>query len=134
MVDKNMKEPILSGVVLVIDDQEALLSVAEDMLDAYGMQVFLASNGLQGVALFEAHHETIDVVLLDLKMPGMSGDEVFTKMKKIDPAVPVIVTSGFGERETLDYFANDQDVVFLQKPYRLKSLIETVTAVLNRPK
>jgi DNA-binding NtrC family response regulator len=128
------EEPMLSGVVLVIDDQEAILTVAEDMLGAYGMQALLASNGLQGIALFEAHHETIDVVLLDLKMPGMSGDKVFTKMKQIDPAVRVIITSGFSERETLDYFANDQDVVFLQKPYRFQSLIETVTAVLNRPK
>jgi DNA-binding NtrC family response regulator len=128
-----MIEPILSGIVLVIDDQEALLSVAEDMLTARGMQVILANNGPQGIALFQEHNDEIDVVLLDLKMPGMSGVEVFVALKAISTGVRVIVTSGYGEQETMAHFGNSQGVTFLPKPYRFQSLIDAVTAVLQNP-
>ena len=127
-----MLESTLSGLALVIDDQEAILSVAEDMLTARGMQVLLANNGPHGIALFKEAHQEIDVVLLDFKMPGMGGDEVFVQLAKIAPAVRVIIASGYSEEETLDYFANNADITFLQKPYRFQTLIETVTAVLQK--
>ncbi|MBK7896414.1 MAG: response regulator [Candidatus Promineifilaceae bacterium] len=127
-----MQESILSGVALVIDDQEAILSVVEDMLTARGMGVLLAPNGPAGIALFTQHHETIDVVLLDYKMPGMSGDQVFFKLKAIAPGVQVIVASGFSKEETLDYFENHPDITFLQKPYRFQGLIETVGGILAK--
>ncbi|MCA9916431.1 MAG: response regulator [Anaerolineales bacterium] len=126
-----MPNSILSGVALVIDDQEAILSVVDDMLTARGMAVLLANNGPDGLALFAAHEETIDLVLLDFKMPGMCGDQVFLKLKEIRPNVQVIVASGFGKNETLAHFDNLEQVTFLQKPYRFQTLIETVTAVLQ---
>ncbi|WP_420632407.1 response regulator [Candidatus Leptofilum sp.] len=132
LVQKEMKGSTISGVALVIDDQDAILSVAEDMLTARGMKVMLANSGPKGLELFQAHHESIDVVLLDLKMPGMGGDEVFVKLKEISPGVRVIVTSGYSEQETLDYLANNQDVTFLQKPYRFRSLTETVMSILQQ--
>lgn len=127
-----MLKATLSGVALVIDDQNAILSVAEDMLTARGMQVLLANSGEQGIQLFQEHQNDIAVVLLDLKMPGMGGDEVYTQLKAIAPGVRVIVASGYGEQEMLDYFATDDEVTFLQKPYRFQSLIDTVTAVLQQ--
>ncbi|MEZ4590718.1 MAG: PAS domain S-box protein [Chloroflexota bacterium] len=133
VVQKDMLKANLSGTVLVIDDQDAILSVAEDMLTARGMQVLLANNGPAGIQLFLAQKERIDLVLLDLKMPGMGGDEVFAQLKAISPEVRVIIASGYGEQELLDYFARHEDVTFLQKPYRFQSLIETVTAVLQKP-
>jgi two-component system, cell cycle sensor histidine kinase and response regulator CckA len=122
--------PELSGTALVIDDQEPILSVAEDILTATGMSVLLAQSGTVGISLFQEHHQTIDLVLLDMKMPDMNGDEVFAHLQAIDPTVRVIVASGFDERETMAHFANLEAVRFIQKPYQFRALIEKIASTL----
>jgi DNA-binding NtrC family response regulator len=72
------------------------------------------------------------VVLLDLKMPGMGGDEVFPQLKQIDPNARIIIASGYSEQETLNYFANSDEVAFIQKPYRFQALVEMVASVLGQ--
>jgi DNA-binding NtrC family response regulator len=72
------------------------------------------------------------VVLLDLKMPGMGGDEIFPRLKAIDPNAHIIVASGYSEQETLNYFANNNEVAFIQKPYRFQALVEMVASVLGQ--
>lgn len=127
-----MQNSPLFGKALVVDDQQTLLSVTEDMLTARGMQVMLANNGPQAIDLFQAHHDEISVVLLDFKMPNMSGDEIFSKLREIDPKVQVIISSGYSAEETSDFFVQNPDVLFLQKPYRFRTLVETVSSALAR--
>lgn len=129
-----MKTPIasISGTALIIDDQEEILSVANDMLTAKGMNVLIAQGGLAGIQLFQTHHEQIDLVLLDMKMPDMDGNEVFVELQAIDPEVRVIIATGFDERETMAYFPNNQEITFIQKPYRFRVLIEMIGSVLAR--
>lgn len=125
-----MQNSTLSGRALVIDDQQALLSVAEDMLTARGMQVLLANNGPQAIDLFLAYHDEINVVLLDFKMPHMNGDEIFARLREINPNVQVVISSGYSEEETSDFFSKNPDVLFLQKPYRFHTLVETIATAL----
>lgn len=120
----------LTGTALVVDDQETLLTVALDMLTAKGMTVLTARSGPEGIQLFQQHAPTIDVVLLDMKMPDMNGDEVFTRLKAIDPDVRVIITTGYEEAETLAYFNGQPNVAFIQKPYRFKNLFELIGDLL----
>ncbi len=122
--------PELSGTALVIDDQEPILSVAEDILTATGMSVLLAQSGTAGIRLFQEHHQTIDLVLLDMKMPDMNGDEVFAHLQAIDPTVRVIIATGFDEQGTMAYFANPEAVRFIQKPYQFRALIEKIASTL----
>lgn len=131
VVKIDMQKSTLSGKALVIDDQQAILSVAEDMLTTRGMQVMVASSGPEGVALFQDHYEEISVVLLDFKMPGMGGDEVYARLQEIDPNVRVIISSGYSEQEMLDFFANSPNVLFIQKPYRYRALVEKVSSALE---
>lgn len=120
----------LSGTALVIDDQETLLAVALEMLTAKGMNVLTARSGQEGIELFQKHAQTIDVVLLDMKMPDFNGDVVFARLKVTDPAVRVIVTSGYERREALAPFDNQPGVAFIQKPYRFKFLAEMIADIL----
>lgn len=131
-VQKRPHKTTLSGTALIVDDQETILAVAEDMLTARGMQVMLASNGEQAIALFQEHHDEIDVVLLDLKMPGMGGDEVFVRLKEIDQQAHIVIASGYSEQETLNYFANNHEVAFIQKPYRFQALVEIIASALGQ--
>ncbi|MAT98962.1 MAG: hypothetical protein CL608_17600 [Anaerolineaceae bacterium] len=129
---KRPRKRTLSGTALIIDDQETILAVAEDMLTTRGMRVMLAASGPQAIALFQEHHHEIDVILLDLKMPGMGGDEVYPQLKQIDPNARIIIASGYSEQETLNYFANHNEVAFIQKPYRFQALVEMVASVLEQ--
>ncbi len=104
----------LAGTALVIDDQETLLTVAMDMLTAKGMDVLTAQSGQEGIRLYQEHAERIDVVLLDMKMPDLNGDEVFATLKAFDPEVRVIITTGFEEEETLAHFNGQLPIAFIQ--------------------
>ena len=120
----------LSGTALIIEDQQALLTIALDMLTAKGMAVLTASSGQEGIQLFKEHASTIDVVLLDMKMPDLTGDVVFAALKALDPDVRVIITTGYEERETLAHFNGQPEVSFMQKPYRFKILVEMIAGIL----
>ncbi len=122
----------LAGTALVIDDQETLLTVALDMLTAKGMNVLTAQCGQEGIRLYQEHAEKIDVVLLDMKMPDLNGDVVFARLKALDPAVRVIITTGFEEEEVLAHFNGQSPVAFMQKPYRFQNLVEIIARVLAR--
>ncbi len=122
----------LVGTVLIIDDQETLLAVAQDMLTAKGMTVLTACSGQDGIQVFQKHAATIDVVLLDMKMPDLSGEKVFAELKAHDPEVQVIVTTGYEERETLARFNGQQKITFIQKPYRFKVLLGLIAAILAK--
>jgi DNA-binding NtrC family response regulator len=123
--------PKLSGTALVIDDQEPILSVVEDILTVTGMSVLLAQNGSTAIHLFQEHHQTVNLVLLDMKMPDMNGDEVFVHLRAIDPTIRVIIASGYDESETMVHFANQKAVQFIQKPYQFRDLVEKIASVLS---
>lgn len=122
----------LAGTALVIDDQETLLTVALDMLTAKGMTVLTAQSGQEGIRLYQEYAEKIDVVLLDMKMPDMNGNVVFARLKALNPAVRVIIATGFEEEEALAHFNGQSPIAFIQKPYRFQNLVEIIAGVLVR--
>ncbi|MEX2263168.1 MAG: PAS domain S-box protein [Bryobacteraceae bacterium] len=119
-----------SGTILVVDDEQLVLQTAMHTLEHYGYKVLLAENGSVGVDLFSAHRGEIEMVLLDLAMPVMSGDEAFDHLQRIDPNVKVVLTSGFSEVEATRRFAGKTFTGFLQKPYRSSALAEKVHTIL----
>src|SRR5262249_15513187 len=81
--------------ILVVDDEETLRYLAKDLLEAYGYNVMLAADGQEALELFLRYKEKIDLVLLDMVMPRMSGRELYHKLLEINPAVKVVLSTGY---------------------------------------
>ncbi|MBK8903044.1 MAG: PAS domain S-box protein [Anaerolineaceae bacterium] len=114
----------VSGLVLVIDDEAAVREAVSDILEMEGINVLAAANGDAGIALYQEQAEAIDLVLLDLSMPGKSGHETFEALKEIDPNVRILLSSGYSEADATRGFTSPPLVGFLQKPYRLDSFVQ----------
>jgi YesN/AraC family two-component response regulator len=95
------------------------------------MQVLTAANGREGIILFQQHQANIGLVLLDMQMPVMSGEETFSVLRELQADVKVILSSGYSEIEALRRFNGRSINSFLQKPYDLDTLVTKVQAVLS---
>ena len=116
--------------VLVIDDETSIREVVADILMSEGIAVLVAAGGEEGIALYQQQQARIGLVLLDMKMPGISGEETFHRLRAFDPTVQVILSSGYTEIEINDYFRSTDIVAFLQKPYDIAQLLQCVHNVL----
>jgi len=92
-------ESSLEGTILVIDDEEIVRKMASEMLTPEGMTVLTVESGAAGVSLYQARRADISLVLLDYSMPEMGGEETFKELRKVDPGVPILLSSGFGQEE-----------------------------------
>jgi CheY-like chemotaxis protein len=120
------------GTVLVVEDEDMVRSFASAALKRAGYKVLLAAQGQEAVELIRANGR-VDVVLLDVTMPVMSGRETFTQIKQLRPDTVVIVTSGHGvqDAERLMELQGDE-AKFLQKPYTVDGLVQFVNAALPK--
>ena len=117
--------------VLVVDDEQIVRRSAKAMLERYGYSVVVAENGKEAVELYRVLADKIDLVLLDMTMPLMGGEEAFRQMKMIRGDVRVILSSGYNEVEAVRRFTGKGLAGFLQKPYSATTLAEKVRAVLT---
>jgi len=115
--------------VLIVDDAH-IRDTAAAMLSTGGFDVLLAEDGYEAVEVYREHSDEIQVVLLDLSMPGIDGEETYRRLKTVNPNVRVILTSGFNEQETTSRFVGKGLASFIQKPYRMADLIHSIEAVL----
>ncbi len=115
-----------SGTVLLIDDDELIRITARDLLESLGYTVLLAVNGEEGVKIFSEKKELVDLVILDMIMPVMGGRDTFEKLRAIDPAVTVLIASGFAREENMMVLKEQGISGFIQKPFRLAELAEKV--------
>jgi len=127
------QEKIVSGkgLVLVVDDEEIMRVTAGEILQYLGYDVLEAVNGKDGIEIFRKEHDRIDIVLLDMIMPVMNGHECFSEMKKIDPNVKVIISSGFLREEILDEMKSIGLNAFIRKPYITAELSELLAKILS---
>jgi PAS domain S-box-containing protein len=122
---------VLHRTVLLVDDEEIVRRIANAALDQLGFQVIEATNGVEAIDVFKQRRAEIDLVILDLTMPLMTGEETLRKLKAIDPEVTVILSSGFTESDATRHFEGRGLAGFLQKPYTLTRLSERVQAALQ---
>ncbi len=118
--------PLGKGTVLVVDDEPSILRVATLSLQRSGYTVVVADNGRTGVERFREMHERISVVILDMTMPIMNGEQAFGHMRSINANVPVILSSGYNEAEAVERFSGKGLAGFLHKPYTASELAEKV--------
>src|ERR1051326_5932016 len=119
------------SAVLVIDDEDFVRNIAQEVLSRQGMRVMTADNGKSGVEIFQEHKRLISVIVLDLQMPVMGGEETLAELRKINPDVPIILSSGFDETEARRRFAARKPAGFLQKPYSGQRLVNAVAEAMK---
>lgn len=119
------------GTVLVVDDEETVLSVARRTLGKFGFEVLVARDGREGVESYRTHAADIVAVLLDMTMPHMDGVEAFREIRRIRRDARVILTSGYTEQEAVERFSGKGLAGFIQKPYRPLALIDKLRDLLE---
>jgi CheY-like chemotaxis protein len=112
--------------VLVVDDDETVRSVTRRMLEHAGYTVLQAADGVEALEIYGAN-PGIDVVLLDMTMPHMDGEETFRELRRISGDVKVVLTSGYNEQDATERFAGKGLAGFIQKPYRPAELVAKIT-------
>jgi DNA-binding response OmpR family regulator len=102
-----------------------------DALDSRNLPYLLARDGDEGLMLCRERGAEVGLVILDLSMPGRSGEETFRELRMVLPRVPVILSSGYGEDQAKARFSGEDLAGFLQKPYRLNTLLAEVERCLR---
>ena len=115
-----------TGVILVVDDESLLLTMAETILSEFGYRVLTANSGQKALQLLSQPGTKVDLVITDLVMPEMGGRELMERIRKINPALPIMCTSGY-------VLPEDQQVVagYLQKPFTSRELLHKVKSLLS---
>jgi signal transduction histidine kinase/CheY-like chemotaxis protein len=127
------QQPVVTtGIVLVVDDEDTIRVGAKAGLERSGYQVIVAATGAEGIRIFRDRHQEISIVILDRTMPDMGGEEVLAQMQAIDTKVPVILSTGYSETETLARVSGPNLAGFLPKPYAIEKLLEEIQRVLSR--
>jgi len=121
-----------SGTILVVDDELFVRDVMAKILTHAGFTVLTAAEGRSGLEVFREHADEIIAVLLDMTMPKMSGQEVFRELRQINPNVPVILTSGYGEPDATGGFDGEALAGFIHKPFELDTFIAKVRHALEK--
>ncbi len=119
------------GLVLVVDDEENVRSVAKATLEHAGFEILTANDGVEALEVFKEHEEDIVLVLLDMTMPHMAGDETFRELRRLRSEVCVILSSGFNEQDATNEFSGKGLAGFIQKPYHPSALLDKVRAALE---
>ena len=122
-----------SGTALVVDDEETVRVTTARMLEALGFTTRLADHGRTGVEQFRAAPETFALVVLDLTMPHMDGEQAFQKITELRPDMRVLLMSGFNEQEAVERFTGKGLAGFLQKPFTLPALRQKLQQIFAPP-
>jgi PAS domain S-box-containing protein len=119
-----------SETILVVDDEPMLRTLAQKILQERGYRVLVAADGPEAIEMFRVKKDAIDLIILDLTMPRLSGRDTLKRLRHIDPAVRVLYASGFAVKVT--EAVNDEVLGFIAKPYRAEDLALSVRAALDK--
>jgi two-component system, cell cycle sensor histidine kinase and response regulator CckA len=120
------------SAVLVVDDEEDVRVACSMIFPGMGLEALVASDGQIGIEVFQQHQKDIMAVLLDLTMPNMDGQQFFDQIQRLNPTVPVILSSGYSEEEAMKRFHNPGITAFIQKPYQVEVLITKIQEIRQK--
>jgi CheY-like chemotaxis protein len=132
--DVKTEEAIVTGkeTILLVDDEEGIIGVVKEMLEALGYQVLTAASGRGAVDVYERNKSKIDLVILDMIMPEMGGGETFDRLKEINPEIKVVLASGYSINGEASGIMARGCKGFIQKPARIAELSQRVRNVLGK--
>ncbi len=133
-VEQQLSQEIKIGqeTILLVDDENIIVEVTQEILEELGYEVLVARNGEEAIEIYQSHQKRIDLVILDMIMPGMGGGEVYDRLRDMNPDVQVILSSGYSiNGEAMEIM--DRGVrFFLQKPFTVMDLSARVREVLDK--
>ena len=120
-----------TGTVLLVDDEEIVLEVNKDLLEALGYRVILARDGKEAIEAYRKDQKDIDFVLLDMVMPNMGGGEAYDRMKEINPNIKVLLTSGYSIDGQATKILECGCDGFIQKPFNMNELAKEIREIME---
>ncbi len=118
-------------MILVIDDETQIVQMIHRLLTDAGYQVLDAYSGADGIRIFKEKVNEIDLVLLDIMMPGMGGEEVMKQLLRLRPDTKVLLVSGFSEQERHKALMNMGALGFVAKPFNIHELLKEIRSILG---
>ena len=114
----------------MIDDEKKFRELIEEILGEEGYRILFAKNGKEGVDIFKKFSDQIDLVILDIIMPELDGKDCYYEIKRINPQVKVLLTSGYSKSNIKDELLKNGVDAYLCKPFNIDVLLKTVQQVL----
>ena len=118
------------GNVLIVDDDEKILEIASLMLKSIGFETITASDGAEAIDIMKDNYD-INLVILDLTMPKMNGNDTYSAIRQISTDIPVIITSGYDSKRIEEEFAGKNIAGIIEKPYRMETLKDIVRSITD---
>jgi CheY-like chemotaxis protein len=131
--EKTIPSEVLKGAetILLVDDQDIVINVGKEMLNALGHTVLLAKSGKEAIEVYKKNKEKIDLVVLDMIMPVMSGGETYKVLKGINPHIKVILSSGYSLEGQAAKILEHGYSGFIQKPFNMGDLSKKIRELLD---
>ena len=127
------EKSVVKGVarILIVDDEEILRELGEKTLESLGYEVATCKDGQEAVKYYKKNWKEIDLVILDMVMPNMDGREAFIAMKRINPSIRAILSSGYSLNEEAQNILDEGVICFIQKPFNIKRLSQQIADALQ---
>lgn len=119
--------------ILLIDDEAVIIDISREILEMLGYRVLTARTGQEAIALYTSRRGEIDLVILDMIMPGMSGGDTFDQLKQVNPQIKVILSTGYSLTGQAREIMARGCLGFIQKPFRIETLSQKIREVLEAP-
>lgn len=121
-----MIDETIPFTVLAVDDQKAILDGLALIIEIAEGSSILASSGHEALRIIATDYENIDLVILDMGMPDLSGEQVAYKIREIDPTMPIIISSGYAESQLMAQLDLSKGVSFVRKPYLIDTMMQAI--------
>lgn len=121
-----------SGTILLVDDDQQVRALGQRLLQRLGYQVIVVAGGREAIDYLKSHPKEVDLVILDLILPDLSGRETFYRLRELDPDLKILIYSAYSLDEEVHQLLEKGAVGFLQKPYRLAVLSQKIASILGQ--
>jgi DNA-binding NtrC family response regulator len=119
------------GTVLVVDDEALVLDMEATMLQRIGFNTLKASNSAEACQVFNAEKEHIDLVVLDVIMPDENGTVTYKRLKRMNPDIKVLISTGYGTDGEVEEIVRDSQNGLIHKPFKFKELSSKIEAIFS---
>jgi PAS domain S-box-containing protein len=117
--------------ILLVDDEEMIAEIGKRMLEKLGYRVLLADSGKSALTVYEAHRDSIGLIILDMIMPGLGGSETFDRLKAMDPSIRVLLSSGYSLNGQASQIMKRGCNGFIQKPFNIEQISKKIREILD---
>jgi CheY-like chemotaxis protein len=130
-IDQKEKPTLGKETILLVDNEKVLRETARKMLTRYGYKVISAENGTEAVSIYKKYMDRIDLIIMELMLPGIEVTKVIDWLKKLNPNVKIIASQGVGSNDSISKKFDQTIAGYVQKPFQVRPLLQKVRTILN---